>query len=115
MKILTAIIGALALVAGVAAQAHHSAAPYDNKKLIHVSGTVAAMRYTNPHIMIKLMTSKGMFAVEGSSVNQLARKGWTRTTINPGDKVTMDLWPLRDGGQGGFMISIRLPSGKILK
>lgn len=113
MKMMAAILGALA--AGSVAHAHHSAAPYDNKKLIHVAGTVAAVRYSNPHIMIKLMTPKGVFAVEGSSVNQLSRKGWTRTTINPGDKVTMDLWPLRDGGQGGFMIGIRLPSGKVLK
>ena len=39
--------------------------------------------------------------------------GWTRTSVKPGDKVTVDLSPLRDGKKGGALKNITiLETGK---
>jgi len=34
--------------------------------------------------------------------------GWTRTAVRPGDKVTVDFAPLRDGKKGGALKKITL-------
>jgi hypothetical protein len=34
--------------------------------------------------------------------------------IKPGDKITVAMHPLRDGSYGGQLVSVTLPSGKVL-
>jgi hypothetical protein len=47
------------------------------------------------------------------SPNYLSRNGWSRRTLNAGDKVTLKVHPLKDGRKGGFMVSVTLPDGKV--
>ena len=44
----------------------------------------------------------------------LARQGWRSTTVKPGDKVSVTVYPLRNNEKGGQYISITLPDGKTL-
>jgi hypothetical protein len=46
--------------------------------------------------------------------NNLVRAGWKRSTIKPGDKVTVTLNPLRDGRPGGWYLGITLADGRAL-
>jgi hypothetical protein len=55
-----------------------------------------------------------VWAIEMNSPQNLVRSGWKRTTIKPGDKVTVTVRPLRDGKPGGSYMSIKLADGTVL-
>jgi hypothetical protein len=87
---------------------------------VKITGTVKAFNWTNPHSSFSVEApdasgAPALWAVEMNSPNNLIRQGWTRVTINPGDKVTAEVNPLRDGRPGGLYVGITLPDGKTLK
>lgn len=98
-----ALAAALAAVLPTAAQAHHSfAAFFDPDKSVTITGTVTEFRFTNPHGMIALDVKKPdgsieKWRAETNAPVVLVRRGWTRDVIKPGDVVTIDGWPSRDG------------------
>jgi hypothetical protein len=75
-----------------------------------VTGTVHKVDWTNPHIWlwIDVTNDKGTtdtFGFEGMSPNFLARRGWTRTTLKVGDKITINYRPMKDGSKGGMFMT----------
>lgn len=98
-----------------AALAHHSFAIYDSTRQVTIEGTVKEFQWTNPHVWIHVLvhTDKGddLWQVECTSVNFLARKGWTKQTLKPGDKVSITLSPLRDGSKGGSFRGVNSLNG----
>ena len=104
---------------GVAASAHHSFAPFDMGVTRTVSGAIKTVEWTNPHIWVWLDVPNEQGGVdpwgfEGMSPNFLGRRGWTRTSLKPGDKVTVTYRPLRDGKKGGMFVSTKAPDGRLL-
>jgi len=108
---------AIACGAGAAsppAAAHHSFAVYDATKMLTVNGTVKTFQWTNPHSVIWVMVqppgggAAEEWSFETTSPGVLTRSGWTRHSINPGDKVTIEYHPLRDGSHGGGLNSVTL-------
>jgi hypothetical protein len=101
------------------AAAHHSFAPFNLTAERTITGTVNRFEWTNPHtwVFIDVTNEKGAvetWGVEGMSPNFLARRGWTRNTFKPGDKVTVVVRPLRDGSAGGMFVRATLADGKTL-
>ena len=99
------------------ALAHHSFAMFDMSTTKAVSGAVTDFQWTNPHtwIWLNAPTAAGgveLWGVEGMSPNFLERRGWSKTTLKVGDKVTVFIHPLKDGGKGGSFVKITLPDGK---
>jgi Family of unknown function (DUF6152) len=99
--------------------AHHSFSVFNTSETRTVTGTVKEIEWTNPHIWIwvDVTSPKGgveVYGFEGMSPNFLERRGWTRTTLKVGDKVTVDYNPLRDGKNGGMFRTGRLENGKTL-
>jgi hypothetical protein len=94
---------AILLVASGSAFAHHGAAAYDSSKMVTVTGTVTDFRFVNPHVMITMdvkdpSTGKiEKWEGELTSPNHLERAGWTKSTIKPGDEVTMTGAALKSG------------------
>ena len=94
--------------------AHHSTTMFDREKVIQLSGTVKELHWTNPHVAIFIDNSAaqgaapGLWVIELTSPGNLVRSGWTRTVVKPGDKVTADIHPLRDGTKGGALRKITL-------
>ncbi|MFO7275385.1 MAG: DUF6152 family protein [Pseudomonadota bacterium] len=110
-------VAALALAQG--ALAHHSFAMFDQTKEIPLKGVVREFQWTNPHAFIHLEVPNesggtDLWAVELNSPNNLKRQGWSRTSLKPGDKVTLVLNPLKDGSKGGLFVSVTLPDGTVL-
>lgn len=109
-------MAASALVAP--ASAHHSFAMFDQTKTVVLKGTVSEFQWTNPHSFIELDVAggpqAGHWAIELNSPNNLTRQGWKRTSIKPGDVVTVTLNPLVSGKKGGLFNSVVLPDGKVL-
>jgi hypothetical protein len=51
------------------------------------------------------------WSIELASTGQQARIGWNPQIVRPGDKVTIEINPLRDGARGGTLLLITLPNG----
>jgi hypothetical protein len=49
-----------------------------------------------------------------ASTGALTTAGWNREVIKVGDKVTVEMHPLKDGTRGGTIVSVLLPDGKKL-
>ena len=119
---LAALYVTLVLAAAPAAvQAHHSFSMYDLPKTVTLTGTVRTFQWTNPHIIIWVdaATEGGsepqLWAVETSSPGLLTRAGWSRRSLQAGDKVVIEIAPLRDGSRGGAMKKVTVPAtGKVL-
>ena len=114
-----ALTAAAALAIGGPALAHHSTAAFDMEKTIEITGTVEDFQWTNPHTWTNVKVegsdeSAGIYGLEGMSPNYLGRNGWTKSTLKPGDKVTFQVHPLKDGRKGGFMVAVKMPDGTLL-
>jgi hypothetical protein len=114
-----ALTAAAALAIGGPALAHHSTAAFDMEKTVEITGTVEDFQWTNPHTWTNVKVegseeSAGIYGLEGMSPNYLGRNGWTKTTLKPGDKLTFQVHPLKDGRKGGFMVAVKLPDGTLL-
>lgn len=113
---------ALATIAAAAfaapAFAHHSFAMFDQDKTITVNGTVKEMEWTNPHswlhvVFVNQATGKEeQWGFEMGPPAQQIRRGWEPDSFKPGDKVTLDMHPLKDGSHGGQLVSAILPNGQ---
>jgi hypothetical protein len=101
-RLALAVVAALCL-ATPAAHAHHSFAVYfDSTKDVTVTGKVTAFRFTNPHgtIVIEATDARGSvreWRAETNAPVVLQRRGWTRDIVKPGETITVEGWPARDG------------------
>ncbi len=95
--------GAIACLAPLVAQAHHSFAVYfDSAKDVTITGKVASFRFTNPHglIVLEVADAQGQvreWRAETNAPVVLQRRGWTRDSVKPGETITIEGWPSRDG------------------
>jgi len=101
MKHLVTLAAVLAAF-GASLSAHHSfAAQYDANQPLTLTGTVAKIDWTNPHIHIFLdvKDDKGgvtQWKLEGYPPNMLVRQGWQRdVTLKPGAVITVAGWRAR--------------------
>ena len=98
---LTAAAGLV--LATSAVHAHHSFAVFfDPSREISITGQVTAFRFTNPHGLVVLNATDAQGRVrewraETNAPAVLVRRGWTRDAIKPGETVTIQGWPSRDG------------------
>ena len=117
--VLSALLGLAAGAYPVAA--HHATTMFDHATTVTMTGTVTEVHWTNPHVAIfvngsfKEGEAPAVWVLEMTSPGNLVRsEGWTRTAVKPGDKVNVDLSPLRDGKKGGALKKITiLETGKV--
>jgi hypothetical protein len=114
----SAAIAVVCIAAGPAA-AHHSYAMFDRTKMVTVNGAVTNFEWAAPHIYVwvKVVNAKGgsdLWGMEGGSPTSLAHNGWTRNSVKVGDKVTVDLRPLKDGRNGGYLVKITKDDGSVV-
>jgi hypothetical protein len=105
-------------LAGPAA-AHHSAAMFDHAKIVPLSGTVKEFKWMNPHGWIQIVApgpagKTTEWSIECSSINILARKGWTSSSFKPGDKISLTMHPMKDGSAAGFVLKVDTSDGHSL-
>jgi hypothetical protein len=100
------------------ALAHHSTAIYDNDHPRELSGTVVEWQFVNPHTFIVLEVvdeatgEKVVWSLEGGNTAGLFRRGWTPNTLKAGDRIMVQVRPLRSGAPGGNYSNVRWPDGK---
>jgi hypothetical protein len=105
-----------ALLAAGAALAHHSPIVFDRTKQVTLTGTVTEFRWGNPHSWIHIDVADkdgqvGNWGIEMDPASHLSREGWRSSTLKPGDKISVTVFPLRNDEKGGQYISVTLPDG----
>ena len=125
MRIAFICVSLAALMLANPLLAHHGfAGRYDEDHPVTVMGTVVELQFVNPHSMIYFdVTDKAgkteRWQAELGSAGQLhSREGWTRTTLQVGDKITI-LGPQNKNGSADMNLSheskiIMTDSGKVI-
>lgn len=104
----------LGATAALSALAHHSFAVYDRTKNLTLKGTVKTFQWTNPHVIIWIVVlpegggAPQEWSIETTSPGVLTRSGWNRHSLNPGDRVSVEFNPLRDGSHGGGLNAVTI-------
>ncbi len=98
--VLAVCIGLLTLAA--VAFAHHGTANYDTSTKITVKGVVTGFDFVNPHVQIYWDAKDDSGATqkwqgELTSPNHLMRAGWTKSSIKPGDEITINGYGTKSG------------------
>jgi Family of unknown function (DUF6152) len=99
------VASALAILGGILAgipmvAAHHAMVMYDNTKTMTLDGTLVELRWTNPHVFLRVEVKEAgqseVWVLETSSPTNLVRLGgWSETAMKPGDRVKVDINPHR--------------------
>lgn len=97
--------------------AHHSgAAEFDSSKKIELNGVITKVEWTNPHahFYMDVKDASGNMTnwnLELASPNVLSRNGWRRTSLKPGDHVTVTGVRAKDNPTVGSAAVITFPDG----
>ena len=107
------------LAASAPLAAHHGGASFDASKELTLKGTVTEWIWANPHCFLKFDATDDSgtvrrWAVEVGNPTDMSRSGWARTSLKPGDGITVSLNPARNGAPVGRLRSVVLPDGQTL-
>jgi hypothetical protein len=115
------LAAALSSSVGVApAIAHHSFGLFDMSKTAQIEGTIVKLEWSNPHCWLFLVSGPSAdaeavnYGFEMTSVGEMIRRGWTKTSVKPGDKVKVTFHPVRDGRPAGYMMSVMTEDGRYI-
>lgn len=98
---LAILLAALALTPAPQMFAHHSFAAEYEARLITLHATVTRFVWMNPHTRLYFDVTDANGAVshweaEGSAPGGLLSNGWSKESLKPGDRVTIEAWPAKD-------------------
>jgi DNA/RNA endonuclease YhcR with UshA esterase domain len=123
MKITQTRLAVLSGIAGFwlalvpATWAHHSQSEYDLRSKVEVEGTITKIEWRSPHAWIYLDANdangqKVSWSFELPSPVTLMRRGWTRDSLKPGDRIKVSGAPARNFPAIAIANSIKDSSGK---
>jgi hypothetical protein len=109
----------LAATPMAAAQAHHSTAEFNYAGTVVLQGTIKEVQWTNPHSYIQLLVPKkggglDQWGVEIGAPAINVRLGWRKDSVKPGDKVTLNIAPARNGTNYGTLRTLTFADGRTL-
>jgi hypothetical protein len=97
--------------------AHHSAAMFEDRVVLTLSGTVSKFDYVNPHawLYVNVENEDGTVTVWGFELEaqtRLRRLGIPPSFWREGDRVTVRTRPLKDGRPAGSLVGALTDDGK---
>jgi hypothetical protein len=112
------LVSAMSLVS-LPLLAHHGNAVYDDTKTITLKGTVTQWAWSNPHCILHLDVTDDSgqvvpWIVETENPTSMFNIGWTKTSMKPGDQVTVTAMQVKNGKPIGRIVDVLLPSGQKL-
>ena len=106
------------LLGASGASAHHSFAMFDALKEMTIEGTVSAFTWQNPHVWIDVMVGEGgtakKWGVESQSTGILFRQGWGPNSVKVGERIKLQIHPMKNGNPGGQLMKVTLADGREL-
>lgn len=115
------VMGMAASMTAIPAMAHHGNAAYDMEKVVPLKATITGFEFGNPHVQIFFDTKDDSGKVlhwncEGTNPAMLQRIGWTRTSLKPGDQVTLYIHPNKNPEINvGLLVKAVLANGQVLE
>ena len=114
-------IATFPLIVGLAvstAFAHHGRASYTTD-IISLDATVTEFRFVNPHVQIYFDITNQDGEIEHwqgelTAPNKLARGGWTKNTLQPGDRIRITGRAGRNEGHSVAINEIIMPDGQAI-
>jgi hypothetical protein len=111
------VAGIAAVLIAVPAFAHHSFAMFDASKTVTLNGTVKSFEWTNPHMWLTVTVPEANgqpveYPLEMQGIAGAVKLGWKRDTAKAGDKISVNIHPLRDGSHGGQLLNVVLANGQ---
>ena len=99
------------------ASSHHSHAMFDFSREVSITGTVTAFTFRNPHgfLFVDVEEDNGEvvnYWIEMGPIPSMIRRGIGYRTFQPGDVITLNLYPLMDGRPGGNYSTIEAADGE---
>jgi hypothetical protein len=96
--------------------AHHGTAGYDMEKSLTLKGVVTSYEFINPHAEIRIAVTDDNghtvnWLAETNNPNRLARRGWNRNTLKPGDVITITGNPVKSGAPDLRLTKVVLANG----
>jgi hypothetical protein len=116
--LIIAIFGGL-VVTGSPVFAHHGDAAYVNTPTVLKNAVVTEYDWMNPHSLIKVdyKDENGKvqhWTMEIGSTPSMMLHGWSRTTMKPGDVVTVYIYQAKTGLTVGRLNKLVLADGTVL-
>lgn len=98
------------------ALAHHGSAAYSDKLVEIKQATVTKFMWASPHCLINFdaKDDKGNvvhWVIETGPATNVGLIGWTKTSLAPGDVITVYLWPSKTGNPVGRLNKLVLSDG----
>ncbi len=119
-KLLVLFVSGVGLLAFCgAAPAHHGNVAYENKIVEFKLATVTKFLWSNPHSLIDfdVKDDKGNivhWVCETASPEALKLIGWSKSSLAPGDLITITLYASKNGNPAGRLNKIVLSDGSVL-
>ena len=118
-RVITCAATMLMVMSAATALAHHSNVAYEVTKVITITGVVQKFEWVNPHTWLHVEVDDGkggkvVWECEGRAPGVLGRAGWSRTVLKPGETVTVDMSPAKDGSKTSIIARVTKADGKIL-
>jgi len=108
----------LFLAAGALAVAHHGLEAFDQTKKLTLKGTVTAFHFVNPHSVVEFEVKDDQGKVQewkAEMTNPGHLKGWTATSLEPGNVVTVTGYRAKSGASYLWVTSLSSSNGMELK
>jgi hypothetical protein len=109
---------AVGILLAAPAFAHHSDSIYDKDRLVTVTGTVAQFEFLNPHIVIFLDVKNDNGKIDqwiafGGAPGALARFGWNKNMLKPGEPIRVIGFQFADGRKGLLLLKVMRSNGEL--
>ena len=111
LSICLGLATALLMIPGLMFAHHGSGVSYDMSKMVTMEGTVTDFQWRNPHVyvMYDVKDAQGKIVNWGAETHSPVvcedQDGWSRSTLKPGDKITISI----------FLSKISTPRGLLAK
>jgi len=97
--------------------AHHGNAAFDTSKRVTVKGTVIEWLWANPHCVLTFdaKDESGKIVrwnVEAGIPSDMVRRGWAKSSVSPGDEVTVTMTPAKNGRPLGRLEKLVTSDGR---
>jgi len=99
--------------------AHHGSAAFDVGKQLSMKGTVTEWFWANPHCFLQFDVQgddgKNVhWIAETSNPPDMVNAGWSKTSLKPGDQVTITVEPVKSGKPVAHLLEVKFADGKVL-
>lgn len=84
---------------------HHSLGTYDQRTTVTIRGTIMRIEWMNPHVLVTLTVKNpdgttSRQRIEIAPPGGLSRRGFDRSSFQPGDAVSFEAWMPKDSRFG---------------